>query len=294
MSFQPLLQSLQSILNSLLLFIPHFVNGLIILIAGYVISWLVRWILRFTFRHLGLEQLIDRTGIVRALHGFGVRAPLTEIIVQIVFYFLLLSFAIQAVSLMGLTAVAVLLQNILLFVPRAMSAAILLILGSLLARFLGETITAVAEGVNITYGRALGKIIEFAIVAFVAVLAISTLGIDTAILTTSFTIIVAAAGIAIALTFAFGAREAARNVIAGYYVRQNFQPGQRITLGAYSGVVRSTAGAFTTLDISNTDGTRRSVTLPNALLLRQVSTSEEAAPSAQTGEPPAPPASENP
>lgn len=291
MSFQPLLQSLQSILNSLLQFIPHFVNGLIILIAGYVISWLVRWVLRFMFRHLGLEQLIDRADIVRALHSFGVHAPLSEIIVQIVFYFLLLSFAIQAVSLMGLTAVAVLLQNILLFVPRAMSAAILLILGSLLARFLGETMTAVAEGMNITYGRALGKIIEFAIVAFVAVLAISTLGIDTAILTTSFTIIVAAAAIAIALTFAFGAREAARNVIAGYYVRQNFQPGQRITLGAYSGVVRSTVGAFTTLDMSSTDGTRRSITLPNALLLRQVATSEEAAPPAQTGEPPAPPAS---
>ncbi len=288
MSFQPLIQSLQSILNSLLLFIPHFVNGLIILIVGYVICWLVRWILRFTFRHLGLEQLIDRAGIAQTLHNFGIRAPLTEIIVQIVFYFLLLSFAIQAVSLMGLAAVAVLLQNILLFVPRAISAAILLILGSIVARFLGETITTVATSVNITYGRALGKIIEYAIVAFVTVLAISTLGIDTAILTTSFTIIVAAAGIAIALTFAFGAREAARNVIAGYYVRQNFQPGQRITLGAYSGVVRSTVGAFTTLDISTTDGTRRSITLPNALLLRQVATSEEAAPPAQTSEPPAP------
>jgi len=288
MSFQPLIQSLQSILNSLLLFIPHFVNGIIILIVGYLISWLLRWLLRFTFRHVGLEQLIDRAGIMRTLHHFGIRAPLTEIIAQIVFYFLLLSFAIQAVSLMELTAIAVLLQNILLFVPRAVSAAILLILGSMLARFLGETITTVAESVNITYGRALGKIIEYAMIAFVAVLAVSTLGIDTTILTTSFTIIVAAAGVAIALTFAFGAREAARNVIAGYYVRQHFQPGQRVTLGEYSGVVRSTAGAYTTLDINTTDSTRRSISLPNALLLRQVATREEAALPPQASEPPAP------
>ncbi|HAG97652.1 MAG TPA: hypothetical protein DCL75_02005, partial [Ktedonobacter sp.] len=96
----------------------------------------------------------------------------------------------------------------------------------MLARFLGNTIAAVAANVNITYG----KIIEFAIVAFVVVLAVSTLGVDTTILTTSLTIIIASAGLAIALTFAFGSRESARNVIAGFYVRQNFQPGQRLTL----------------------------------------------------------------
>ncbi len=288
MSFQPLIQSLQSILTSLILFIPRFVNGLLILIVGYLVSWLARWILRFVFRHVGLEQLLDRMGVMRALQNLGIHVPVTEIIAQIVFYFLLLSFAIQAVSLMGLAPVAILLQNILLFVPRVISAAILLVLGSMLARFLGDTIIAVANNVNITYGRALGKIIEYAIVAFVAVLAVSTLGIDTTVLTTSFTIIVASAGVAIALTFALGAREAARNVIAGYYVRQNFQPGQRVTLGEYSGVVRSTAGAYTTLDVTAVDGTRRVISLPNALLIRQVATSEEAAPPAQANEPPTP------
>ncbi len=155
----------------------------------------------------------------------------------------------------------------------------------MLARFLGDMITSVAHTVNITYGRALGKIIEYAIVAFVAVLAISTLGIDTTILTTSFTIIVASAGIAIALTFAFGAREAARNVIAGYYVRQNFQPGSQVALGQYSGIVRSTVGAYTILETDGADGTRRTISLPNTLFIRQVATSEEAAPPTQPSEP---------
>ncbi|HLJ34222.1 MAG TPA: hypothetical protein VKU38_11245, partial [Ktedonobacteraceae bacterium] len=196
MSFQPVLKSLIQIVTQILDFIPSLVNGLIILIVGYLISALIRWLLRFIFRRVRLDQLMDRAGITNALRGLAIRAPISEILAQIVFFFLLLSFATSAFMLMGLASVANLLQGILLFIPKAISAAILIVLGSMLARFLGNTVTAVADNVNITYGKALGKIIEFAILGFVIVLAVSTLGIDTTILTTSFTIIVAAAGLA--------------------------------------------------------------------------------------------------
>ncbi|HZS79480.1 MAG TPA: hypothetical protein VFA41_22895 [Ktedonobacteraceae bacterium] len=268
MSFQPVINALVKILTDILDFIPHLINGLIILIAGYLISILIRWIVRTVLLHLRLNQLADRVGISNALSSLGVRVPLSEIIAQVVFFFLLLSFATSAVSLMGLVAVATLLQNVLAFIPRAVSAAIIIVFGSMLARFLGGTITAVADSVNITYGKALGKIVEYAILAFVIVLAISTLGVDTTILTTSLTIIIAAAGLSLALTFAFGAREAARHVIAGHYIRQNFQPGQQVTVGEYSGTVRTTAGAYTVLDVTE-EGQASTVSLPNALLLEQ-------------------------
>lgn len=281
MSLQPVLNSLIQIVTQILDFIPRLVNGLIILIVGYLISALIRWLLRFIFRRVRLDQLMDRAGITNAMRSLGIRTSISELLAQIVFFFLLLSFATSAFTLMGLITVSNLLQNILQFIPKAISAAILVILGSMLARFLGNTITAVADNVNITYGKALGKIIEYAIVAFVIVLAVSTLGIDTTILTTSFTIIVAAAGLAIALTFAFGSRDSARNVIAGHYVRQNFRPGQRITLGDYSGTVRSTAGAYTVLDTSNDAGENNTISLPNTMLIENAVMGQESTESAQ-------------
>ncbi len=268
MVFQPVLDALMKILTQILDFLPGFVNGLIVLIVGYLVSALIRWIVRAVLRGIHLEQLAQRGGITSALEGLGVRAPISEIIAQIVFFFLILSFATSAMELMKLVTVAVLLQNVLAFVPRAISGALIVIFGSMLARFLGGTIASVADSVNITYANALGKILEYAIVAVVVVLAISTLGVDTTILTTSLTIIVAASGLALALTFAFGARDSARNVIAGYYVRQAFQPGQRLTYGTYTGTVRTTFGTYTVLDITNEQGQPATVSLPNTLLLR--------------------------
>jgi len=269
MVFQPVLDSLTKILTDILNFLPRFANGLIVLIVGYFVSALIRWIVRLVLRSIRLEQLAQRGGVTSALQGLGIRAPIGEILAQIVFFFLILSFATAAMQLMGLTTVATLLQNVLTFIPRAISGALIVIFGSMLARFLGGTITTVADSVNITYANALGKIIEYAIVAFVVVLAISTLGVDTTILTTSLTIIIASAGLALALTFALGARDSARNVIAGYYVRQAFQPGQRLTYDTYTGVVRTTFGTYTVLEVTNEAGQQSTVSLPNTLLLRR-------------------------
>jgi small-conductance mechanosensitive channel len=269
MNFQPVIDSLTKILTDILTFLPHFVNGLIILIVGYLISAGIRWLVRFILQRVHLQELADHAGIVTAMRGLGIRAPLPEIIAQILFFFLFLSFATAAVRLMGLLAVADLLESLLLFIPKAISAAILILFGSMLARFLGNTLTAVADSVNITYSTALGRIVEYAIVAFVVVLAISTLGVDTTILTSSLTIIIASAGLAIALTFGLGSRESARNVIAGFYVRQNFHPGQQVTLGEYRGTVRSIAGAYTVLDTVDENGEQGTVSLPNLMLMQQ-------------------------
>lgn len=302
MSFQPVINALTKILFDIIDFIPRFVNGLIILIVGYLISRLVRWLVRVILREIRFDHLAQRTGITNALEALGVRIPLSEVIAQVVFFFLLLSFAISAFGLMGLTAVADLLQSVLRFIPRAISAGIIIIFGSMLARFLGATITAVTENVNITYGRVLGKIIEYAILAFVIVLAISTLGVDTTILTSSLTIIIASAGLAIALTFAIGARESARNVIAGHYVRQNFQPGQQLTLGDYSGRVRSTSGAYTILETGEEGGQQNTLSLPNTFLLQNAvkgqdmpqSAPQQNAPEENSGQPDSAPEPENP
>ena len=275
MSFQPVLNSLMQILLQILNFLPRFINGLLILIVGYLISALIRWLIRFVLQHIHLQELADRAGVVSALRNLGIRAPLSEIIAQIVFFFLILSFATSAVRLMGLSTVADLLNSILNFVPKAISAAILILFGSMLARFLGNTVSAVADTVNLSYSKALGKIIEYAIVAFIIVLAVSTLGVDTTVLTTSLTIIIAAVGLTVALTFGLGSREAIRNVIAGFYVRQNFRPGQRVTLRDYSGTIRSIAGAYTVLETVNAAGQSETISLPNLLLLENVVRGEE-------------------
>jgi small-conductance mechanosensitive channel len=270
MDFQPVLDSLGKIVRDLIDFIPRLVNGLIILVVGLLISFLIRAIVRFVFRRIGLNQLADRAGISRVLQDLKIRVTLSEALAQLIFYYLVISFATEAMHLIQLQSVAELLTNLLRFIPSAVSAAVIIILGSMFARFLGNTITAVADNVNITYSRGLGKIVEYAILAFVVILAVSTLGIDISILTSSMTIIVASVGLAIALTFGLGSRETARNVIAGYSVQQKLGTGQQVSFGEYSGTIRSTSGAYTVVEVTNEQGEAEDLVVPSSMLLERL------------------------
>lgn len=269
MDFQPVLDSLGKIVRDLVDFIPRLVNGLIILVVGLLISLLVRAIVRFVFRRIGLDQLAERAGINRVLQDLKITVTLSKALAQLIFYYLIVSFATEAMRLIQLAAVAELLTNLLRFIPGAVSAAIIIILGSMFARFLGNTITAVADNVNITYSRGLGKIVEYAILSFVVILAVSTLGIDISILTSSMTIIVASVGLAIALTFGLGSRETARNIIAGYSVQQRLGAGQQVSFGDYSGTIRSTSGAYTVVEVTNEQGEVEDLVVPSSMLLER-------------------------
>ncbi len=270
MNFQPVLDSVGKIIRDIADFIPRLVNGLIILIIGYIISLLVRIVVRFIFRRIGLDDLAERAGINRVLQELRIKISLSKLLAQLIFYYLLISFATEAARLIQLVSIAELLTSLLRFLPLAVSAAIIVILGSMLARFLGNAITAVADTVNINYGQGLGKIVEYAVLAFAVILAVSTLGIDITILTTSMTIVVASAGLAVALTFGLGSRETARNIIAGYSVQQKLEPGQQVTFEEYSGTVRSTTGAFTTIEVTNEQGEVEDIAIPSSLLMQKV------------------------
>lgn len=70
-----------------------------------------------------------------------------------------------------------------------------------------------------------------------------------------------------------GTRDAARNVIAGYYVRRRFRPGQHL-------IIADQSGAYTIVDLDSSEGEERhTLNLPNTYLLRDAITSSESPPS---------------
>ena len=116
-----------------------------------------------------------------------------------------------------------------------------------------------------TYAARLGRIIQYLVSLFVVVLALGQLGIDTAILVTAITIVIAAFGLALGLALGLGSRDVVHNILAGYYMRQRFPIGQPIELGDVRGAI-STVGGVNTV-VATADGT---VVIPNGLLIDSI------------------------
>jgi small-conductance mechanosensitive channel len=262
MDFQVVIESLRQIVVDIINFIPNLINGLIILLVGYVISRIVRWLLETVLKRLRFDPLVERSGVTGSLRGLGVQTPLSQIIAQTVFALLLLSFLITATRLMGLEAVAQLLERLLLFLPNAIAALIVFLLGGIVATFTGNLVTSVATGAGLSYARRLGRIVQYLISLIVVIIALDVLGLDTSLLVTALTIMIGAFGLAIGLALGLGARGTVQNVLAGYYLRQRFPLGQRIVFGDVQGEI-SGIGSVNTIVV----GVEGTVVIPNARLL---------------------------
>ena len=262
MNFQVVIDSLTKIVTDIIHFIPNLVNGLIILMIGYLIARLVRWILGTALSKLKFDPLIERTGITGSLRGLGIKTPLSWVLAQTVFTFLLLSFLITSTRLIGLEAVAQLLERLLGFLPNIIAAVIIFLLGGVAAQFVGNLISNVGAVGGLTYAARVGRVVQYIISLFVVVLALGQLGVDAAILVTAITIAIAAFGLALGLALGLGARGLVYNVLAGYYIRQRFTTGRPVALADVSGEI-STVGSVNTV-LRTRDG---EVVVPNSTLL---------------------------
>jgi small-conductance mechanosensitive channel len=264
-NFQLVIDSLTKILTDIVTFIPNLINGVIILLVGVTVARLVRFSLRFVLDRLRFDALVERTGIAGTLRSVGVKMPMSQILAQIIFALLLISFLISSTRLMGLEAVARLLEQLIVFLPHFIAAGIIFVLGNMAAQFAGSLISSTLAASGIANGERVGRLVQYLVSLFVLILALSQLGVDTALLVTALTITIAAFGLALGLALGLGARGVVGHILAGFYLRQRFLVGERISLGEVQGAVRQVGPVNTELG----DAQRR-VVIPNSTLLESI------------------------
>ena len=127
--------------------------------------------------------------------------------------------------------------NLVAFLPRLLIAGLLLLLG-------GTVATMVANAIGSSLLRATGKpqpsltrIIRAAVLAVIAILAVSQLGVNTKIIDTLVEAVVFGVTGAMVLLVGLGGRTVAGEVAAGRYVRKLLKPGDRVVCGEIRGTV---------------------------------------------------------
>ena len=273
MDVQAITAALTRMYNDIASFLPDVVNGLIVLLVGYLIARIIGGLVRLVLRKAGLDDLSERRGIVSGLRGLGIGLTPSRLIGQTVFGLLFLSFAITAVRLMRFETVAVLLERLLDFLPNVIAALVVFLVGSMVSRLAGNWVSLIAAAGGLDYARRLGSLVQYVVGLFVMVLALGVLGIQVGLLVTAITIMIGAFGLAIGLALGLGARTIVYHILAGYYVRQRYQPGQTITLGQMSGEVSGT-GSVNTVVIT----AEGSTVVPNGVLLESTVRAARASP----------------
>ena len=208
--------SLSNALNTFLAAIPLVIGALLILIIGWIIASVLG---RLTTEVLRRAR-VDRLYAEHARDVYGDRAGSLQPSVvagEVVKWLVRLVFLVAAANVLGLTQVSELLNDVLLWIPNLIVAAIILLVAPILARFVRGAIQVGAGELGFTNAPFLGRVAEIAIIAFAVIIAINQLGIAANLVNTLFIGLVAAVSLAFGLAFGLGGRDVAAELTRSWY-----------------------------------------------------------------------------
>ena len=246
--------------------LPRLVGAILLLVLGLVLAALAGRLAARVLERLGLDRLADRFGVSRILARFGVTRPVSGLVGTAVRVGLVVVTIVAAVSLLGFAALSIALNELILFLPKLFVALVLVLIGFVVADFLGERVQRLAEQMDLPGPLRQGT--EAVVIALFALTALAQVGVPTAILTGLVALLLIAAAATFALAFGLGGRDVARHVSAGRYVGSAYRIGDRVEVAGVSGTISRLESAATVLQTETGDEVR----VPNQLMLDSVVT----------------------
>jgi Mechanosensitive ion channel, conserved TM helix len=251
-------------LVSIVVWLPNLFGALALLLIGWLVARLVQFIIGGLLRRLRLDLLTERVGVSRLLSNAGLDPSASNLLARLAYWLILFVFVLAAAESLGLVGIAEMLNRLVAYLPNVLAAALILLLGSLIAQVLGDALGKIATQAGVAAGAVLGQAVRYTLLVFAMILALDQLGIQTSLLTIAASTLLIATALALAVAFGLGSRDLARNIMAGFHARESFEEGQQLSVRGHSGQLVNIG--TTKSEIRTRKGT---VSLPNSVLMEE-------------------------
>lgn len=260
---QGFVAAMSALWNKMASFIPDLITALVIIVLGLVIAKIIDAVLSKGLAKLGLDRLMTGAGVTKMLSRIGISSPVSAIIGKIIYWFIILTFVVSAAESLGLGRVSATLDAFALYLPKVFGAALILLAGLLLSHLVAGVVRGTVESIGADYAGGISRLVQGLLVIITVSLAIGQLQIETELLNTVIAIVLVSFGAAAALAMGLGSRELVGQILAGVYLRELYEVGDRIRIDDVEGVIEEIGTVKTSL----LDDNGRIISLPNRSLL---------------------------
>ena len=263
---EKLFQSFSDLINSTVAAVPKVAVGILLVVAALLVAKLIEIALRYALTKMRFDKLVGKVGIDHALQHLGIRQELTILIPRLAYFLVLLLLAQTAAEALSLGAISGAIAAFFSYLPNIVAALLLLVLGSSVGQFAGQTVTQSAESAGIDFAPALGRMVSGLILFVCAMMAVAQLKIDTDIVRIVTSFVLGGMALAFGLSFGLGTRDIVRNVAAGFYARKVLVVGKPLEVSGQRGVLSAITATHLILHSEGGE-----TTVSNAVVLDHVS-----------------------
>ncbi|MDO9227859.1 MAG: hypothetical protein Q8M09_05775 [Pseudomonadota bacterium] len=211
--FDIFVSSLTSFWTELASFVPQLIAALFLLFLGWMLAKLARTGVMRLLTLLKFDKATEKSGLEAFMKHADLDLSVGKLLGNLVYWLIILVMIVTVANSLGLSMVAELFNKVVLYIPNVIVAILVLVFGTILARFINRLVFAWLSNMEFEGALTVSTFSEYAMLVFVFFMAMEQLQIANELLTAAFIISFGAIGLAFAIAFGLGARDWAARVV---------------------------------------------------------------------------------
>ncbi|ALJ03781.1 hypothetical protein APS56_00830 [Pseudalgibacter alginicilyticus] len=216
---------------------PNIIGTIIVLLVGWLVTKLIVKIVKKALKLARANKLDDAINEIEIIEGKKLNFDTIKIISNFVKWIMYIMLIIMASDIMHLTMISEQISNLLAYLPQLFAALVIFTIGLILANLVKKGLKSFFESMDLSGAKIISQIVFFLILVFVSITALNQAGVDTQIITSNVTMILAALLLAFSIAFGFGAQKVVGDLLRTFYARKTYEIGQVIEFNNIKGEV---------------------------------------------------------
>ncbi len=192
---------------------PNLLAMLIIILIGLIVARISRFVLVKLLQAIKFDSWSDRMGLTSVLRKGDLWSKPSVAVGAFVFWFLVIAAVMAGFSALNIQAFDSLISQFILYLPRVVSAILILVIGYIVTGFIGRAILISAVNRGYRFARLFAESVRLLLVVLFIAMALEQLQVAPGIVVAAFSIMFGGIILALAIAFGVGGIEAAKKII---------------------------------------------------------------------------------
>lgn len=206
-------QTAQRTTAALVNFLPGLLAFIVILVLTIIVAFILRTVIRRSLQRVDFDSHIGHWGFSAVNEWSPARSP-SLLIAQTSFLAVLLVGTLIGVSALDSRLTSVLIVELFDYLPHVVAAVLILIVGTVVARFLARSVLISAVNMQIQSARLLSLGVKWLVIVLTVAMALDHLRIGGMVVQISFSILFGGIVLALALAVGLGSKDMVRQSLA--------------------------------------------------------------------------------
>jgi hypothetical protein len=203
---QALAQSTTRVLSQLASLLPGLIALVLALLVGVAFGGILAMLLRRSLERIQFDDWVQRSGLPW-LADWSPRKSPTLLVARAAAWTIILMGLVIGASAFDLTLTSALVARFFNYLPNVLASIVVLVVGSLVARFLARSVLIGAVNMNLHYARLLSVGVRWMVMVLTVAMALDHLAIGGGIIRLAFGILFGGIVLALALAVGLGSKE---------------------------------------------------------------------------------------